>query len=70
VVAFGSLVHREWFLPWSDVDLAAWGIESDVFFRAVAAVSGLSAEFRVDLVAPEDCQPALLRAIEQEGVPL
>jgi predicted nucleotidyltransferase len=70
VVAFGSLAHRAWFSAWSDIDLAVWGISSDTFYRAVAAVTGISAEFKVDLVAPEDCQPALRQVIEQEGVAL
>jgi predicted nucleotidyltransferase len=70
VVAFGSLVCREWFTPWSDIDLAAWGIPPEQFYRAVAAVTGISPEFRMDLVAPEDCQPSLRRAIEQEGIAL
>jgi predicted nucleotidyltransferase len=70
VVAFGSLAHREWFTLWSDIDLAAWGISQDRFYRAVAAVTGLSSEFRVDLIAIEDCQPSLRRVIEQEGVTL
>lgn len=39
VVAFGSLVHIEWFSRWSDIDLAAWNIPADQFFRAVAAVT-------------------------------
>lgn len=70
VVVFGSLAHEEWFTRWSDIDLAAWGIPPDVFFRAVATVTGLSAEFKVDLVDPQDCRPALRQAIEREGVAL
>ncbi|MDQ7029098.1 MAG: nucleotidyltransferase domain-containing protein [Ardenticatenia bacterium] len=70
VVAFGSLVHRAWFTPWSDIDLAAWGIPPDAFYRAVALVTGLSPEFEIDLVAPEDCRPALHQIIEREGVDL
>ena len=70
VVVFGSAARREWFTPWSDIDLAAWGIAPDAFFRAVAAVTGISPEFKVDLVAPEDCQPALRHSIEREGVAL
>ncbi|MBL7200548.1 MAG: nucleotidyltransferase domain-containing protein [Anaerolineae bacterium] len=70
VVAFGSIAHRDWFTPWSDIDLAAWGIPPEAFYRAVAAVTGISPEFRVDLVASEDCRPAIRRAIEQEGVAL
>ena len=68
IVVFGSLAHDEWFTRWSDIDLAAWGIPPNAFFRAVAAVTGLSAELKVDLVDPHDCQPALRHAIEREGV--
>ncbi|RPJ19039.1 MAG: nucleotidyltransferase domain-containing protein [Planctomycetaceae bacterium] len=68
VVVFGSLAHDEWFTRWSDIDLAAWGISPEAFFRAVAAVTGLSTEFKLDLVDPQDCRPALRRAIEREGV--
>jgi predicted nucleotidyltransferase len=70
VVVFGSLAHRAWFTPWSDIDLAAWGIPPDAFYRAVAFVTGLSPEFEVDLVAPEDCRPALCQVIEREGIDL
>jgi predicted nucleotidyltransferase len=70
VAAFGSLARRDSFTPWSDIDLAAWDIPPDSFYRAVAVVAGLSPEFKVDLVAPEDCEPALRRVIEQEGVAL
>ena len=70
VAVFGSLTRHDWFTPWSDVDLAAWGIPPDSFYQAVAAVAGLDPEFKVDLVAPEDCRPTLRRAIEHEGVAL
>jgi predicted nucleotidyltransferase len=70
VVVFGSLAHRTWFTPWSDIDLAAWGIPSDMFYQAVASVTGLSSEFEIDLVAPEDCRPGLRQVIEQEGIDL
>jgi len=70
VVAFGSLAHRSWFTPWSDIDLAASGIPPDRYYRAVAMVSGLSADFEVDLVALERSRPALRHVIEREGVEL
>lgn len=70
VVAFGSLAHRASLTPWSDVDLAAWGLPADAFYRAVALVTGLSAEFKVDLVAPEDCPLRLRQVIEREGIEL
>jgi predicted nucleotidyltransferase len=68
VVVFGSLTQRDGFTPWSDIDFAAWGIPPEQFYRAVAAVSGLSPDFEVDLVDPESCRPALRKRIEREGV--
>ena len=70
VVAFGSLARRDWFTPWSDIDLAARGIPPGAFYRAVAVVTGISPEFKLDLVALEDCQPSLRHVIEREGVAL
>ena len=68
VVVFGSLTHRAWFNPSSDIDLAAWGIPDDQYYRAVAAVTGISSDFKVDLVDPESCQASLRRVIEREGI--
>jgi predicted nucleotidyltransferase len=70
VVTFGSLAHRDGFTPWSDIDLAAWGISPDVFYQAVAVVMGSSPEFKVDLVASEDCPPSLRHVVEREGIAL
>ena len=70
VVAFGSLAHQLWFNPWSDIDLAAWGIPDDQFYRAVATVTGISSDFKVDLVDPENCRPGVRKAIEREGIEL
>lgn len=68
VVAFGSVTRRDWFTPWSDVDLAVWGISPGQFFRAVAAVAELGASLGVHVVDAEDCDPHLRRAIALEGV--
>jgi len=70
VVAFGSVTRSAWFTPWSDVDLAVWGLPPSRFYRAVAALAGLSAEFEVDLVDGEECRPALREAIAKEGIDL
>jgi len=70
VVAFGSLAHRDGFTFWSDIDLAAWGIPAEAFYRAVAVVTGISSEFKLDLVASEDCKLSLQQAIEREGIAL
>lgn len=68
VVALGSVTRPAWLTPWSDIDLVAWGIAADRFYRAVAMVAGLIAEFEIDLVDTEDCRPALRRIIDGEGV--
>jgi len=68
VVLFGSLTPRGGFTLWSDIDLAAWDIPSNKFYAAVAAVTGLSSEFKIDLVDPEACRLPLRKAIENDGV--
>ena len=68
VVIFGSLASDEWFNPWSDIDLAAWGIIPESFYSAVALVTGLSSSFKIDHVDIRDCKPAILKAIEEEGM--
>jgi len=70
VVLIGSLLNISRFTPWSDIDLAVWGIPSDSFYSAVAAVTGISASFKIDLIDPETCRPALLEVIKKEGVEL
>jgi len=68
VMAFGSLAHEGWFSPWSDVDVAAWGIRLEDTFRAIGAVMDLDAEIEVNLVDVNTCRPAVLVSIEREGV--
>lgn len=67
VFVFGSLARRGGFTPWSDVDLAAFGIPPSRFFEAVGAVIGLSSEFKLDLVDIETCPDSLREAIVTEG---
>ena len=68
VILFGTLAQDEWFSPWSDIDLAAWGIVPESFYSAVAFVTGLSSSFKVDLVDIKECRPALKKVIEGEGI--
>lgn len=70
VVVFGSLAHEDWFTPWSDIDLAAWGIPPERFYGAVAAVTGLSPTFQVDLVDSDACRSSLRAMVEREGIEL
>jgi len=68
VVVFGSLAMAKSFSVWSDIDLAAWGIAPDKFFSAVAAVTGLSPDFKIDLVEPDTCREAIKSSILKYGV--
>jgi predicted nucleotidyltransferase len=70
VVVFGSLVHPGSFTPWSDVDVAAWGLRPEDTFRAIGVVMDLDVEIPVNLVDVHACKASVLRVIEQEGVPL
>jgi uncharacterized protein len=70
VVLFGSLASQNGFTMWSDVDLAVFGIPADRFYAAVAAVTGLSVEFKVDLVDAEVCKGSLREAIDRDGITL
>lgn len=70
VVVFGSLVHPGCFTPWSEVDIAAWGLHPDETFRAIGVVMDTDSEIAVNLVDVGACKASLLRVIEEEGVPL
>jgi predicted nucleotidyltransferase len=70
VVVFGSLARESGFTRWSDVDVAAWGLAPEDTFRAIGAVMDLPTEVPVNLVDVNTCRPALLSAIEQDGLDL
>lgn len=68
VVVFGSLARAKAFSARSDIDLAAWGIAPDIFFSAVAAVTGLSPDFKIDLVEPNTCRESMRTSIQKHGI--
>ncbi|MGH2615113.1 MAG: nucleotidyltransferase family protein [Thermomicrobiales bacterium] len=70
IVVFGSLVHPGCFTPWSDVDIAVWGLRPEHTFRAIGVAMDAGAEIAVNLVDVACCSTSLLRVIEQEGVPI
>jgi len=70
VVVFGSLTHRECFTPWSDLDIAAWGIPAGKTFQAMGEVMELGSKIEVNLVDMAICKPRLKKFIEEEGIPL
>jgi predicted nucleotidyltransferase len=70
VILFGSLAQRASFSLHSDIDLAVRGIAPEKFYAAVSAMMDFSPEFKIDLVEPEDCSPAMFKNIEKDGKPL
>jgi predicted nucleotidyltransferase len=68
VALFGSAREEGLFFERSDVDIAAWGLSEDSYFRAVSALLSLDASISVDLVRVEEARPSLRAVIEQEGV--
>ena len=70
VVVLGSLVHAGLFTEWSDVDIAAWGLEPEETLRGLGAVHDFSAEIELNMVDIVTCRPSLLDVVEREGVSL
>jgi uncharacterized protein len=68
VVVFGSLVHEGCFTRWSDIDIAAWGIDPEDTFRAIGAIMDMQANFVVNLVDINIAHSSLVEVIEKEGV--
>lgn len=70
IVLFGSLSQPGGFTPWSDVDIAAWGLRPEDTFRAIGVVMDLAADIEVNLVDVQTCSASLLAVIEREGIEL
>ena len=68
VVLFGSLTIPGNFTLFSDIDQAVFGVPADRYYAAVAAITGLSAEFKVDLLDSEMCKASLRDAIDWDGI--
>ncbi len=69
-MVFGSLVRAGCFTPWSDVDIAAWGLSPKDTLRAIGTVMDVDTAIAINLVDVGTCRPELLAAIEQEGIAL
>jgi predicted nucleotidyltransferase len=68
VMVFGSLVRSGLFHLRSDVDLAVWGLDERVYYRAVSQLLSLDPSIEVDLVIAEEAPVTLRTVIEEEGV--
>jgi uncharacterized protein len=70
VFLFGSLIHPGCFTQWSDVDVAADGIDGNDTLRAMEMVHDLSQDIPVNLVDLNACRASLRETVEREGQPL
>ncbi|WP_052349639.1 nucleotidyltransferase family protein [Picosynechococcus sp. NKBG042902] len=50
VALFGSILDLETFTQWSDIDIAAWGLEPSETLLAMDTVQSLSDEIEINLV--------------------
>ncbi|MEW5869337.1 MAG: nucleotide disphospho-sugar-binding domain-containing protein [Chloroflexota bacterium] len=67
VAVFGSLVQSGLFHPRSDIDLAVWGLDERLYFRAVGVLHSLDVDFEIDLVIFDEARPVIQEAILSEG---
>jgi predicted nucleotidyltransferase len=70
VVVFGSLATNIGFTEFSDIDIATWGIPNDAYYKAVAAVTGLSEYYKIDMIDPELCRESIKKSIFEQGMEL
>lgn len=70
VMLFGSLVHRAWYVPDSDVDLAVEGLDPKLYWKAWGLVEDIIATHPVDLIDIKTAGESLRQAIERDGVEL
>ncbi len=70
VAVFGSLAEQKSFAKWSDIDIAVWGIPSEMYFRASSKASDISGLFKVDLVEYEKCEGIFRERIQKQLAPI
>ena len=70
VAVFGPLARDVGFTRWSDVDIAAWGLDPKDTFRAIGVMMDLETEVPVNLVDVDTAAPSLLEVIERDGISL
>lgn len=68
VVLFGSLSRDEPFSFHSDIDLAVWGLDERVYYRAVSRLLDLDPSVSIDLLRAETLNADLLYIIETTGI--
>lgn len=70
VAVFGSLAAGINFSKWSDIDIVVWGIPDDIYLKAVSEITGLSPEFRIELVKFENSKGVFRERLLNQIVPI
>lgn len=68
VVVFGSLVNKSRFHTRSDIDLVAWGIAEEDYWRALGRLLDLTTEFSIDFIRFEEAHEHIKKVIDSKGV--
>jgi predicted nucleotidyltransferase len=67
VAVFGSTLRPPLFHVHSDVDLAVWGLDEKLYFRALGALLDIDPEIGVDLIEFEFASPRMQETILRDG---
>jgi predicted nucleotidyltransferase len=70
VTLFGSLSRDEPFSPHSDIDLAVWGLDERIYYRAVSRLLDIDPSLSIDLLRAETLNADLLHMLETTGITL
>jgi len=70
IVLFGSVTQPKLFHCRSDVDIAVWGLDERLYFRAVGILQSIDPEIGVDLIEFEFASPRMQETILRDGRPL
>ena len=68
VAVFGSAARGRFIDERSDLDLAVWGLDERLCFRAQGQILALDPDLTIDLVRYEDARPALCCEIDREWI--
>ena len=70
VILFGSLAHKGWYRPNSDVDLAVEGLIGNDYWQAWRFVEEIINDRSIDLIDLHTAGDSLQRAIQRNGIEL
>ncbi|MCZ2128493.1 MAG: nucleotidyltransferase domain-containing protein [Anaerolineales bacterium] len=70
IVLFGSVINPKLFHSRSDVDIAVWDLNPNLYFRAQAELLEIDPEISVDLIEFEFASPTMQEVILRDGKPL